>query len=112
MKTIADIETYIAPVPAKSRRLSVRERILVLVTALVLIGPHCGTRSDATAAAQATQTRAELTALEQRITAANQNLEEQILQLAGGGNEQRRASTLCVGELTKSTRRWATTPPN
>jgi MSHA biogenesis protein MshJ len=89
LKTIADIKTYIAPALRKIDAFSVRERILVLLTALVLIVALWHTLLMQPLQLQATQTRAELTELEQRITAANQNLEEQILQLAGGGNEQR-----------------------
>lgn len=38
---------------------------------------------------RASESRAELTALEESISVANRSLEDQILQLAGGGEEQR-----------------------
>ncbi|MGB5258390.1 MAG: hypothetical protein WBN44_14140 [Woeseiaceae bacterium] len=89
MKTIADIRASMAPHLQKIDALSVRERLLVLVTALVLIGAAWHALLMQPLQQRAAQTRAELNALEQRIVAANQNLEEQILQLAGGGDEQR-----------------------
>ncbi|MGB5334192.1 MAG: hypothetical protein WBN07_01120 [Woeseiaceae bacterium] len=89
MKTIADIRASMAPYLQKIDALSVRERLLVLVTALVLIGAAWHALLMQPLQQRAAQTRAELNALEQRIVAANQNLEEQILQLAGGGDEQR-----------------------
>lgn len=89
MRTIADIRASMAPHLQKIDALSVRERLLVLVTALVLIGAAWHALLMQPLQQRAAQTRAELNALEQRIVAANQNLEEQILQLAGGGDEQR-----------------------
>ena len=89
MKTMADIRTFMAPHLQKIDALSVRERVLVLLTALVLIAAAWHTLLMQPLQQRAAQTRAELSALEQRIVAANQNLEEQILQLAGGGDEQR-----------------------
>lgn len=89
MRTIADIRASMAPYLQKIDALSVRERLLVLVTALVLIGAAWHALLMQPLQQRAAQTRAELNALEQRIVAANQNLEEQILQLAGGGDEQR-----------------------
>lgn len=89
MKTVADIRAAMAPHLQKIDALSVRERLLVLATALVLIAAAWHTLLMQPLQQRAAQTRAELNALEQRIVAANQNLEEQILQLAGGGDEQR-----------------------
>ena len=91
MKTMADIRTFMAPHLQKIDALSVRERVLVLLTALVLIAAAWHTLLMQPLQQRAAQTRAELSALEQRIVAANQNLEEQILQLAGGGERQRLA---------------------
>ena len=89
MKTMADIRTAVAPVVQKIDALSVRERVLALLTMLALIAAAWHTLLMQPLQQRAVQTRAELSALEQRIVAANQNLEEQILQLAGGGDEQR-----------------------
>lgn len=89
MKYVDEINASLAPILAKIDALSVRERLLVLITALVLIAALWHTLLMQPLEQRATETRAELAALEQRISAANQNLEDQILQLAGGGGEQR-----------------------
>ena len=89
MKHLDEISNAMAPLVAKIDTLSLRERLLVLITALVLIVALWHTLLMQPLEQRASQTRAELTALEDRITAANRSLEEQILQLAGGGDEQR-----------------------
>ena len=89
MKYLDEISASIAPILATIDALSVRERLLVMITALVLIAAIWHTLLMQPLEQRATETRAELAALEQRISAANQNLEDQILQLAGGGDEQR-----------------------
>jgi len=89
VKYVDEISTTMAPLLAKVDALSFRERLLVLVTALVLIAALWHTLLMQPLEQRASQTRAELTALEERIAAANRNLEEQIQQLAGGGGEQR-----------------------
>lgn len=89
MKYVDEINASMAPILAKIDALSMRERLLVLITALVLIAAIWHTLLMQPLEKRAAETRAELAALEQRISAANQNLEDQILQLAGGGNEQR-----------------------
>ncbi len=86
---LADIRARIEPALAKIDAMSRRERLLVAITMLltivilwhVVLMEPLGHRADAS--------RAELESLKQRIEAANQNLEEQILQLAGAGNESR-----------------------
>lgn len=88
MRYIDEIQASMAPVIAKIDALSVRERLLVLITALVLIGAVWHTLLMQPLEQQADRTRVELTELKERIETANQNLEEQILQLAGGGAEQ------------------------
>lgn len=89
MKYVDEIIASMAPVIARIDALSVRERLLVLFTALVLIAATWHTLLMQPLEQRAAATRAELAALEQRISAANQNLEDQILQLAVGGDEQR-----------------------
>ncbi len=89
MKYVDEISAAIQPMLAKIDALSVRERVLVLITVLVLIAATWHTLLMQPLEQRAAETRAELEALEQRIAAANQNLEDQILQLAGGGDEQR-----------------------
>ncbi len=89
MKYGDEIRTRLAPHLARIDALSMRERLLVLITALVLITGLWHTMLMQPLDQRASQTRTELTALEDRISAANRSLEEQILQLAGGGDGQR-----------------------
>lgn len=89
MKYLDDISATVAPLREKLDAFSVRERLLVLLTALVLMAALWHVLLMQPLQQRATQTRTELIELENRIAAANHNLEEQILQLAGGGNEQR-----------------------
>ncbi len=87
--TWSEIRAKIAPALAKIDGLSRRERLLVTTTMLatitmlwyVLLMEPLGLRADAS--------RIELDSLKTRIETANRNLEEQILQLAGAGNEDR-----------------------
>ncbi len=89
MKYLDDISAAVAPLREKLDTFSVRERLLVLFTALVLMAALWHILLMQPLQQRAAQTRTELIELENRIAAANHNLEEQILQLAGGGNEQR-----------------------
>lgn len=89
MKTIDDISASAAPLLQKLDAFTVRERVLVLLTALVLLAALWHTLLMQPLQQRAAQSRAELSELEQRIVTANQSLEEQILQLAGGGDDQR-----------------------
>lgn len=89
MKFVDEVRASMTPLIAKVDAFSVRERLLVLITLLVLIAAVWHSLLMGPLELRATQTRAQLTELEQRISAANQNLEDQILQLAGGGDEQR-----------------------
>lgn len=89
MSSMDKIKAAMVPYTAKIDALSLRERILMLVTALVLIAALWHALLMQPLEERANETRAELTALEERITMANLSLEEQILQLAGGGDEQR-----------------------
>jgi len=83
------LNTRLKPLVAKVDALSLRERLLILVTALVLIAALWHMLLMQPLQQRATETRAELTALEDRISAANRNLEDQILQLAGGDSQKR-----------------------
>jgi MSHA biogenesis protein MshJ len=89
MKELLVIREKLAVVLAKIDALSRRERLLVLMTTLtfltgtwqLLLMEPLGQRADAS--------RMEIQTLHERIDSANRNLEEQILQLAGAGNEKR-----------------------
>ena len=89
MNHVDEIRTKLNALLLKIDELSLRERLLVMITALILIAALWHTLLMQPLQQRAGETRAELTALEDSITTANRNLEEQILQLAGGGDMQR-----------------------
>lgn len=89
MKYTDEIKDRLLPHVAKIDALSMRERLLMFITMLVLIAILWHTLLMQPLAQRADQTRTQLNELEQRISSANQNLEDQIMQLASGGDEQR-----------------------
>ena len=89
MAYVDEIRVRVAPLLAKIDALSLRERLLVLLTCLMLIAALWYALLMQPLAQRATQSRTEIVALEDRIAAANRSLEEQILQLGGGGVDHR-----------------------
>lgn len=89
MKYTDEIKDRLLPHVAKIDALSMRERLLMFITMLVLIAILWHTLLMQPLSQRADQTRTQLNELEQRISSANQNLEDQIMQLASGGDEQR-----------------------
>jgi MSHA biogenesis protein MshJ len=69
--------------------LSLRERLLVMLTAVIVAAALWQTLLMQPLASRASATQAELKVLEENISMANRSLEDQILQLAGGGDEHR-----------------------
>jgi len=86
---VDDIRARLEPLLAKIDALSLRERILVLITGVIVFAALWHTLLMQPLEQRATQSRAELASLEDRISAANRSLEEQLLQLAGGTDEHR-----------------------
>lgn len=97
MTKLAELRKQLRPYLKKIDALSRRERLLVMITGLAFIAviwhitlmEPLGRRADAS--------RIELTSLRERIETANRSLEEQILQIASEGGEQRAR----VGMLTE-----------
>jgi len=89
VKYMDEIKGRLLPHAAKIDALSMRERLLVLVTVLVLIAALWHTMLMKPLEQRADQTRTQLTELEERISSANRNLEDQIMQLASGSGDQR-----------------------
>ncbi len=89
MSALQDVKDRLAPLFRRIDGLSRRERLLVLITMLVTIAGLWHMLLIEPLAKRADGSRDELSSLRERIDTANQNLEEQILQLAGGGGEQR-----------------------
>lgn len=81
----AQLATLVSSVDA----LTLRERALILLTILAVIGTLWQVLIMEPLAQQAKERRTELAALEERIDVANRGLEEQILQIAGGSDAQR-----------------------
>lgn len=89
MDYVDEIRTRLEPLLSRINALSPRERLLVLMTCLVLFATLWHMLLMQPLGQRASESRAELTALEESISVANRSLEDQILQLAGGGEEQR-----------------------
>ncbi len=86
---VDDIRTRLQPMLAKVDAMSLRERVLVWLTCMIVFAALWYALLIEPLEKRANQSRGELAALEQRISTAHGNLEEQILQLAGGGSQQR-----------------------
>lgn len=84
-----EFKAQIAQLVSTIDALSVRERIMILITVLVLIATVWQILLMEPLTRQANARRTELAALEERIDVANRGLEEQILQIAGGSDSQR-----------------------
>ncbi len=89
MSGLATLRDRLAPLLSRVDALSRRERLLVLVTMLVTIAGFSHMLLIEPLGKRADVSRGDLAALKESIETANRNLEEQILQLAGGGGEKR-----------------------
>ncbi|MGI9202943.1 MAG: hypothetical protein ACR2Q3_02965 [Woeseiaceae bacterium] len=89
MKHGAELKAHVAQIVSTVDALSIRERGLILLTVLVVMGTLWQTLLMEPLTKQASERRTELAALEERIDVANRGLEEQILQIAGGSDVQR-----------------------
>lgn len=89
MTRVDEMRDKIAPYVARIDALSMRERLLLLITSLVLIAALWHSLLMQPLEERAMHTRTRLVELEQRIADANRNLEDQIMQLAGSGGDQR-----------------------
>lgn len=79
----------LAPLRSRIDGLSRRERLLIMITTLVFIVALWHLLLMAPLETRADAGRAELVSLQERIASANQTLEEQILQLADVGSDDR-----------------------
>jgi len=95
MSNSFDMSKVIAPYQAKIDALSHRERMLVLLTVVATIAAAWFVLLLEPLSQRADVSRMELDTLRESVAAANQNLEDQILQLAGtGGGERARVALL------------------
>jgi len=89
MNQIAELQEKLGPILAKIDALSRRERLLVMITMLAVIAGFWHMLFMEPLGQRADRSRVELGSMTQRVDAAHQSLEDQILQLAGAGSEER-----------------------
>ncbi len=95
MNPLTRINEELAPILAKISGLTARERLLVVITFLTAISMLWLSLFITPLSIRADQSRAELTALNDRILATNASLQDQILQLAGeSGRDRARIAVL------------------
>lgn len=94
MAYVDDIRAGFQPLLVRLDALSLRERVLVMITALLVFAALWYGLLIEPLAKRAVQSRAEIEAFEERIAAANQSLEDQILQLGGGQDQRLRIASL------------------
>ena len=95
MNALERFNERLSPVLAKIDALSLRERALVMVTAVVVIVAIWQMVLMEPIAQRAERSQAELSGLKDRITSAHAAVQEQILQIAGeSGTERKRIATL------------------
>lgn len=89
MKRLSDLLVHAHELEKKVDALSLRERLLVAVTSLAFIGAIWFVMFYEPLAKQAEQKSTQLAALHERVEVANQSLEQQVMEMAGGSAEQR-----------------------
>jgi len=94
MPGVDELRARIQPLLARLDGLSLRERALVMLTALMVFGALWYGLLMQPLAQRAIQSHAEIAAMQDRIAAANSSLEEQILQLGGGADQRSRIASL------------------
>lgn len=95
MNVFETVEARVTPLLARVDALSMRERLLVMITVLVVIVALWQLTIMEPIAQRAVKSRAELDALKERITSTHQSVQEQILQIAGeGGAERQRIASI------------------
>ncbi|MDX1518062.1 MAG: hypothetical protein R3288_14545 [Woeseiaceae bacterium] len=89
MSYVDELRERAKPVLQRIDKLSRRERLLVMVTMLTVIGGLWQGLVMVPLEQRADASRIELDSLRERTDKANQSMQEQILQLAGQGSEER-----------------------
>lgn len=95
MNVIETLNARFAPIAARIDALSLRERLLVMITVLVVIVAAWQMLFMEPISQRAVQSRAALDAMKERIMSTHQSVQEQILQVAdSSGVEQRRIASI------------------
>jgi len=89
MTQISQLLTKLEPLHAAVDNMSLRERLLVFVTGLMLLGSIWYLVLMQPLDKQATRNRAEIASLRERIATYNQNLEVEVLQISSTGTGER-----------------------
>ena len=101
MSAFDDLRSHAGPWLERIDRLSRRERLLVLITMLTIIAGAWQGFVMVPLEHRADASRIELESLRERTDKANQNLQDQILQLAGHGSDERVQAALVRQRIEK-----------
>jgi MSHA biogenesis protein MshJ len=96
---LSQLLTKLEPLLATVESMSLRERLLVFVTGLMLAGSAWYLGLMQPLDQQATRNRTEIVSLRERIEMYNQNLEVEVLQIAGTDTAQREKLARIQGRL-------------
>ena len=99
MTQLSQLLTKLEPLLATVESLSLRERLLVFVTGLMLVGSAWYLGLMQPLDQQATRNRTEIASLRERIEMYNQNLEVEVLQITGTDTAQREKLARIQGRL-------------
>ena len=99
MTQLSQLLTKLEPLLATVESLSLRERLLVFVTGLMLVGSAWYLGLMQPLDQQATRNRTEIASLRERIEMYNQNLEVEVLQIAGTDIAEREKLARIQGRL-------------
>ncbi len=99
MTQVSQLLTKIKPLQATVDNLSLRERLLVFMTGLMLLGSAWYLGLMQPLDQQATRNRSEIKSLRERIEMYNQNLEVEVLQISSAGTGDRENLARIQGRL-------------
>ena len=99
MTQVSQLLTKLKPLQATVDNLSLKERLLVFVTGLMLLGSAWYLGLMQPLDQQATRNRSEIKSLRERIEMYNQNLEVEVLQISSAGTGDRENLARIQGRL-------------
>ena len=99
MTQVSQLLTKLEPLLATVDNMSLRERLLVFVTGLMLVGSAWYLVLMQPLDQQATKNRSEIATLRERIGMYNQNLEVEVLQISGADTGEREKLARIQGRL-------------
>ncbi len=105
MTQVSQLLTKLEPLLATVDNMSMRERLLVFVTGLMLVGSAWYLGLMQPLDQQTTRSRSEIASLRERIAMYNQNLEVEVLQIAGTDTAEREQLARIQGRLDEINKR-------